>query len=68
MMTCKKCHGSGGTGYYVNWPMYMEDVCPECVEKGICPKCDETMKWNEENNAYFCHVHGWDGSGKRCIK
>jgi DnaJ-class molecular chaperone len=72
-MTCKKCNGSGGIGYYenqsplgsgLNWPMYMEDVCPECVEKGICPKCDKAMKYSEKHDAYFCPVHGWDGCGK----
>jgi predicted amidophosphoribosyltransferase len=42
----------------------MEDVCPACVEKGICPKCDKTMKRYEEHDAYFCPVHGWDGSEK----
>lgn len=70
-MTCKTCEGTGGVGWYENhspygsgqdWSMYMTDLCPDCADKGLCPKCDIKMTFNEEKFCYFCSNCGYDES------
>lgn len=70
-MTCKTCGGSGEIGYTENqsplgsgeyWPMYMTDVCPDCVEKGICPRCDIKMDFNNEKDCHICPKCGYNES------
>lgn len=63
---CKKCRGWGGfASTYDPSPagvslspgfMYDFDVCPACVEEGICPRCGE-QSLDEEGNV--CSSCGW---------
>jgi hypothetical protein len=63
--SCLKCQATGwiswtengapfGEGY---WPMPMTDICPDCIEKGICPRCGFTGSLNEEGTE--CCDCGW---------
>jgi primosomal protein N' len=35
-------------------------LCPDCLENGICPKCDKEMILTEETQSYHCPHCGWD--------
>lgn len=69
-MTCETCNGTGGIGHYENgapfgggnWPMWIADSCPNCVEKGICPRCDKEMFLDKNKVCYVCHNCGYDES------
>ena len=70
---CRKCHGEGFTWYTYDpspagvalSPGYLEDYdpCPDCVEKGICPRCGEQV-WTAESwdsgDPVICPRCGWE--------
>ena len=70
---CRTCNGEGFTWYTYDpspagvslAPGSMEDCdpCPDCVEKGICPRCGEQV-WTEEawddTEPVVCPLCGWD--------
>jgi len=49
MGACKECHGTGYT--YYSAPGYGTsktlDVCPLCLEGGVCPRCGRTLPESE---------------------
>ena len=68
---CRKCDGQGGHGYYYDpspagvslssGQMFDYDPCPECVEKGICPRCGNQV-WTEDDfgsDLVTCSACGW---------
>ena len=67
-MTCRTCGGTGGITSTINgapygagyWPMDYGEPCPDCVEMGICPKCDSRMVFDVDSGAYRCPVCGYD--------
>jgi len=73
---CRKCHGEGFTWYTYDpspagvslSPGSMEDCdpCPDCIEKGLCPRCGQKV-WDgiddwENNEPVMCPLCGWDES------
>ena len=70
---CRTCNGEGFIWYTYDpspagvslAPGSMEDCdpCPDCVEKGICPRCGEQV-WTEEawddTEPVVCPLCGWD--------
>ena len=75
-MVCKKCNGTGEVGRYENgapygagyWPMWVPDVCSDCVEKGLCPRCGKEMKETNDTGFYRCPYCGWDETNGETVK
>ena len=68
-MECRTCHGTGQVTYSVNqsplgsgeyWPMMMYDPCPNCIEKGKCPKCGYYNGFENQDSPLKCVKCGWD--------
>ena len=74
-MVCKTCEGTGGITSTINgalfgagyWPMDYGEPCPDCVEKGLCPRCETKM--NElDSGTYRCLKCGWDEATGDIVK
>ena len=50
---CGECLGSGHIGH---------DICDNCVEKDICPRCSKTLYLREDKHYdyYTCKYCNWD--------
>ena len=66
MPKCERCNGSGFIEYQDDpsglpglFAMTFTDVCPECLDKGLCPQCGTELAWDDH-----CPGCGWaDGEG-----
>ena len=66
---CTSCGGWGGYSVagcsvpygstYVNLPDETE-VCPDCLEEGICPRCGERTMVDQDSDAEHCTSCGWN--------
>lgn len=66
---CKKCEGWGGkwTKFDPSPPgvalapgyMWDFDPCPDCVDQGICPRCQKTLDMDMREEFFICHDCGW---------
>ena len=65
-MTCKKCKGTGSI--LGDRPTWVPDVCPSCVEKGICPKCSIKMIYDDDTAAVRCPSCGYDEATGEIVK
>lgn len=76
---CKTCGGSGEIHYRENqspigsgerWMMDEVDICPECIENGICPLCGEEFNWQGKEwdlDFSFCKKCGYDSRNEHPI-
>lgn len=76
-MVCKTCNGTGGIDSVINgapygsghyWPMDYGEPCPDCVEMGICPRCETEMKEVDDSGSYRCPKCGWDEATGDIVK
>jgi hypothetical protein len=77
-LRCKNCQGAGWLeGYYENqspfgsglvWNEYQGDeLCPQCMEKGICPLCQGALNLNNDCNSPHLHIGGTTSDGEICL-
>ena len=65
---CASCGGWGATvvvgcsvpygNTSVNLPDEV-DICPDCLEQGICPRCGEHSMVDQDSDAEHCTSCGW---------
>lgn len=61
---CRQCDGWGGKPYGGSyWEPPDFDDCPNCMEKGICPRCGGSIATEEDPDDIKeqCGHCGWDG-------
>ena len=65
---CRTCDSWGVLQYEENlgpdgryWPYTFTDPCPDCSDKGICPRCgqDSGLEWVEDDGTP-CPNCGWN--------
>ena len=56
---CREC---GGRGFIETQPTRLDpgslDVCPDCLDQGVCPLCGEWLK-DDSQGVLHCRVCGW---------
>lgn len=66
--TCPTCGGTGGAvsaGCSVPYGMGSVnlpdefDICPDCIEEGICPRCGKQTMADQDSDAEHCTACGW---------
>ena len=75
-MVCRTCGGTGGITSTKNgahygagyWAMDYGEPCPDCVEIGICPRCETEMKEVDDSGSYCCPKCGWDEATGDIVK
>ncbi len=78
---CRSCHGWSGKVIRYDpsppgislAPGYMEDfeLCPDCTEKGLCPRCTAALVEDagEYSDPFRCPVCGWtDNPDKESVE
>lgn len=64
---CRDCGGYGAATFIENgaphgcgfWPMEVQDDCPSCIGKGICPRCG-TLNYDDwVDDEVPCPECGW---------
>jgi hypothetical protein len=65
-MTCQRCGGEGLEEYIEYHPYgstvageHLMEPCPECFERGICPRCDEKDAFVSDETGEQCGHCGW---------
>lgn len=58
---CRKCDGVGFIEYSgTYWEPPDVDCCPDCTDKGVCPRCGK-QAWSETDCVDFpCRHCGWN--------
>lgn len=73
-LPCFSCQGTGASSHYENqsplgsgenWPMYMEDLCGDCVEKDICSKCAGHLDDCDGESDLICERCNYNASEDR---
>lgn len=59
-MVCKSCNGVGMLASKFGDKTDNPFPCQDCLENGICPKCDKEMILSEKTQSYNCPHCGWD--------
>jgi DnaJ-class molecular chaperone len=61
-MACKSCGGEGSSPHIEDDEHHFEiteEPCPECFERGICPRCDNADAFVSDETGEQCGHCGW---------